>query len=210
MQLQSNSFKDGDVLPGRLAFGVPAASEAHVAPSDNLSPHLAWSGLPAGTRSLALICHDPDAPTTGDDVNKEGRSVSAKLPRTDFYHWVLFNLPARLSGIDEGEFSRNVTPHGKSGPHAVFGSRQGINDFTAWFSTDEQMKGTYFGYDGPCPPWNDEIPHRYVFTLYALDVDKLKLDGAITGPQLLEIIKPHVIGQASISGRYSLNPSVKL
>ena len=50
------------------------------------------------------------------------------------------------------------------------GARQGINDYTGWFAGDKDMAGNYFGYDGPCPPWNDEIPHRYVFTLYALDV----------------------------------------
>ena len=33
------------------------------------------------------------------------------------------------------------------------------------------MSGDYFGYDGPCPPWNDSIVHHYVFTVYALDVD---------------------------------------
>ena len=43
--------------------------------ADNLSPHLAWSDLPAGTRSLALICHDFDVPSRGDDVNQAGREV---------------------------------------------------------------------------------------------------------------------------------------
>ena len=43
------------------------------------------------------------------------------------------------------------------------------------------MSGDYFGYDGPCPPWNDALVHRYVFTLYALDVATLGLQGPFTG-----------------------------
>ena len=52
--------------------------------SDNKNPHLQWSDLPAGTRSLVLICHDYDVPSKGDDVNQEGKTVSANLPRVDF------------------------------------------------------------------------------------------------------------------------------
>ena len=49
--------------------------------------------VPAGTRSFAIICHDPDVPSQGDDVNQEGRVVPATLPRVDFFHWVLVDLP---------------------------------------------------------------------------------------------------------------------
>lgn len=61
--------------------------------SDNKNPHLQWSDLPAGTRSLVLICHDYDVPSKGDDVNQEGKTVPANLPRVDFYHWVMIDLP---------------------------------------------------------------------------------------------------------------------
>ena len=53
-------------------------------------------------------------------------------------------------------------PRGKPGPDAPHGARHGINDYTGWFASDADMAGDYYGYDGPCPPWNDEIPHRYV------------------------------------------------
>jgi phosphatidylethanolamine-binding protein (PEBP) family uncharacterized protein len=43
------------------------------------------------------------------------------------------------------------------------------------------MAGEYYGYDGPCPPWNDERVHTYVFTLYALDIPRLPLEGRFTG-----------------------------
>ena len=51
-----------------------------------------------------------------------------------------------------------------------------------WFASDKDMAGDYHGYDGPCPPWNDEIPHRYVFTVYALDVASgLTMTGQLVG-----------------------------
>ena len=71
MRLSSDSFKDGAVIPGEFAFCVPAR-EGHVALSTNLNPHLAWADAPAGTRSFALICHDPDVPSRGDDVSCRG------------------------------------------------------------------------------------------------------------------------------------------
>jgi Raf kinase inhibitor-like YbhB/YbcL family protein len=136
------------------------------------------------TQSFAIICHDPDVPSQGDDVNQEDRSVPASLPRVDFFHWVLIDLPASLDEIKEGEFSSDVTPRGKPGPHAPHGARQGINDYTSWFAGDNDMRGDYYGYDGPCPPWNDEIVHRYVFTVFALDVAKLDGEGKLNGEQL--------------------------
>ena len=80
MKLTSTSFADGQKIPGELAFCVPDAAH-HVCLGKNLNPQLAWSDVPAGTRSFAVICHDPDVPSQGDDVNQEGRVVPAALPR---------------------------------------------------------------------------------------------------------------------------------
>src|ERR1043166_2870044 len=76
------------------------------------------------------------------------------------------------------------------------------------FGADKDMGGDYFGYDGPCPPWNDSIVHHYVFTLYALDVARLALQGNFKGPDVLGAMRRHVLGQASVTGLYSLNPAV--
>lgn len=209
MQLTSPAFSQGGIIPVEYAFGkIDPANR--VALSDNRNPALSWSDVPTGAQSLALICHDPDVPSRGDDVNQAGRTVPASLPRVDFFHWVLVDLPPTLVGINAGEFSNTVTARGKAGPATLHGARQGINDYTGWFAGDGDMKGDYYGYDGPCPPWNDEIPHRYVFTLFALDIPRLALDGRFTGADARREIAAHVLAQASLTGRYTLNPSVSL
>jgi hypothetical protein len=209
MKLWSNSFDEGSMIPGEFAFCV-IDSEKHVRLSSNRNPHLTWSGVPDGTKSLALICHDSDVPSRGDDVNQEGRTVPATLPRVDFFHWTLIDIPVDSKEIIAGQFSNGITPRGKSGPavEGYSGIRHGLNDYTGWFASDDAMAGNYFGYDGPCPPWNDSIVHRYVFTLYALDTERVSVEGAFTGQQVREAIMPYVLAEAKLSGRYTLNPQL--
>ena len=209
MQVTSASFRDGGPIPAEFAFCAVDA-KTHATLSQNRSPQLSWSGAPAGTKSFAIVCHDPDVPSRGDDVNQEGRTVPASLPRVDFFHWVLVDLPSSVTIVAAGEFASGVTAKGKPGPAAAHGARQGVNDYTGWFAADRDMSGSYFGYDGPCPPWNDAIPHHYVFTVFALDVARLAVEGAFTGAQARKAMKGHVLAQASITGRYTLNPAVKL
>jgi len=209
MKLSTTAFVDAAPIPAEYAFCKPDPA-SHVTLSNNRNPDLAWADAPAGTESFALLCHDPDVPSKGDDVNKEGRSVSAKLPRVDFFHWILVDLPRTTTAIARGAHSDEVIPRGKSGPTAPGGGRHGINDYTAWFANDLEMFGDYYGYDGPCPPWNDELVHRYVFTLYALDVARLELPARFTGTEARAAMRGHVLAEATISGRYTLNPRVKL
>jgi Raf kinase inhibitor-like YbhB/YbcL family protein len=208
MKLSSKSIADGQPIPGDFAFCVPA-EEGHVRLGANRNPHLAWSDLPAGTQSLVLICHDPDVPSRPDDVNQVGRRVPADLPRVDFTHWVLVDLKPAREGIAEGEFCSEVTAQGKPGPEAPDGTRHGINSYTDWFAGDANMAGDYYGYDGPCPPWNDSIVHHYHFTLYALDIPHCPLEGSFGRDQVLSAIEGHVLAQAAIVGTYSVNPEVK-
>ena len=209
MKLTSSSFDDGGVIPAEFAFCAPDA-KTHATLSKNRNPHLAWSDVPVGTKSFALVCHDPDVPSRGDDVNKEGRTVPASLKRVDFFHWVLVDLPAKMVGVQAGEFSSSVVPRGRPGPQAPHGARHGINDYTGWFASDKEMAGDYYGYDGPCPPWNDELPHRYVFTIFALDVSRIPLEGRFGGNEVRKALRGHVLAQAAITGRYTLNPAVKI
>ena len=209
MQLHTTAFADNGVIPGECAFAVidPAT---HVRLSSNKNPDFMWSGAPAGTQSFALVCHDPDVPSRGDDVNKEGRTVPASLPRVDFFHWALIDVPPSTSSIGRGSHSEGVVARGKPGPDAPREGRHGINDYTAWFTGDRDMGGDYYGYDGPCPPWNDEIPHRYVFTLYALDVPRLHVPDKFTGEDVRRAMDGHILARASVTGRYTLNPAVNL
>lgn len=209
MKLTSTNFESDRRIPEEFAFCAPDPG-SHVKMSANRNPQLAWSDLPKGTKSLVLICHDYDVPSRPDDVNKEGRTIPASLPRVDFYHWVLVDLDPQAGPIKAGEFSNGITPRGKKGPEGPRGTRHGINDYTAWFAGDKDMSGEYFGYDGPCPPWNDTIPHHYVFTLYALDVPQCPVSGVFKGAEVRQAIKGHVLAQASVTGVYSLNPEVKV
>jgi hypothetical protein len=209
MKLISHSFRDGGVIPGRCAFAV-RAPKGHVRLSDNRNPHLAWFNVPPATRSFVLICTDTDAPTKPDDVNQEGREVPAELPRADFVHWVMVDIPTQVSAIAEGEFSQAVTPKGKKQPRGPEGSRQGLNDYSGWFKGDKNMGGTYLGYDGPCPPWNDSIPHHYHFAVFATDLERCPVDGAFTATQVRQAIEGHILAQAKRVGRYAINPRIKL
>jgi Raf kinase inhibitor-like YbhB/YbcL family protein len=202
MKLTSDSFPNGGTIPPRFALGVPDP-ETHVRFGENLNPHLTWSDPPEGTRSFALICHDPDVPSVGDDVNQEGRTVPVDLPRTNFFHWVLVDIPPHIREIPEGAASSGVTPRGKplgDGPHG----RAGRNDYTGWFSGHPEMEGEFGGYDGPGPTWNDERLHHYHFALYALDVDRLDLPESFGGTDALRAMEGHILAQSEWIGTYAL------
>lgn len=204
MKLTSRSWANGERIPARYASGCLAADGA-TAFAENLNPHLAWDGLPPGTRSLVLVCHDFDVPSRADDVNQLGREVPAELPRVDFFHWLLVDLPPEPSEIAEGEFSRGFVPRGKPGPRALRGARQGLNDFSRWFAADGALAGRYYGYDGPFPPLNDSLIHHYVFTLYAVAVPRLAVDGDFDGEQVRAALAGVMLGAATYSGTYTLN-----
>jgi len=211
MKLWSKAFADDAPIPGEFAFCVPDAA-SHVTLSSNRNPDLHWDDAPAGTRSFVLICHDGDVPSKGDDVNQEGREIPASLPRVDFFHWVLVDIPPGLNSVPAGSHSDGVIARGKPGPEALAGTatagglRHGLNDYTGWFAGDADMKGDYFGYDGPCPPWNDSIIHHYVFTVYALDIDRVPVEGKFTGADVRRAIQGHVLAEARLTGTYTLNP----
>jgi Raf kinase inhibitor-like YbhB/YbcL family protein len=139
----SSAFSEGGKIP-RL----------YTCDDQNVSPPLAWTGVPSDTASLALIVDDPDAPAG------------------TWVHWVLFNLPGDLVGLDQG----------KNG-----GGTEGQNDF----------KKT--GYGGPCPPRGSN--HRYFFNLYALDT-RLDLKAGATKAQLETAMQGHILAQGQLMGRY--------
>jgi hypothetical protein len=103
MQISSNSFKDGDylamdhVLSADYGFGCAGA---------NKSPHLKWDGAPAATKSFAVTCFDPDAPTG-----------------SGFWHWVVVNIPASVTELplDAGNLASGKLPAGALEVRTDFG-----------------------------------------------------------------------------------------
>lgn len=208
MNLTSTTFAADQPIPDSSGFGKPDP-ETRFTFSSNRNPQLAWSDVPEGCKSFVLFCIDRDVPTKPDDVNQEGRTVPASLPRTEFTHWVMVDIPASCTSIDEAACSSEVTPGGKSAPDGPGEARQGVNDFTAWFAGDENMGGTYLGYDGPAPPWNDEIIHHYTFTVCATDLDRCPVEGDFTTADVRAAIEGHVLAEASITGTYTMNPDLR-
>lgn len=207
MQLTSRTFDHNGWIPEKCAFGIKD-DETRMALGENKNPQLTWSNIPDGAQSLVLICVDTDVPSSLENFNKEGKTISANLPRVDFMHWVMVDIEPFDGGVEEAECSDGITPKGKQNPNGPPGSRQGINGYTNFMAGDPEMEGNYFGYEGPCPPWNDEIPHHYRFKLFACDIERCPVDGAFTGSDVLKAIEGHVIAETELTGLYSLNPDV--
>ena len=191
------TIKPGGVIPPQYAYCV-SAQQGHVGSGPDRSPAISWAKGPAGTASYAIITVDPDVPTVFDDADKEGRTIPASLKRRDYYHWVLVDIPTSVTAIPEGADTTDPSP--KKPGRTPYGIR-GINDYSG--------NGKIFGgYDGPCPPWNDEIPHHYHFGVYALDIARLAVSGNFTGPDALKAMQGHVLAKGELVGVYSLNPNV--
>jgi Raf kinase inhibitor-like YbhB/YbcL family protein len=145
----------------------------------NVSPALVWRNVPAGTQSLALQMHDPDAPTA-----------------SGFWHWAVYDIPPTATGLAQG------AGNGPAGLPA--GAYSGNTDFF-----DTGATGMNGNYGGPCPPQGD-APHRYVFTLYALGVDRVMAAGGIpkTGSAALysfvinKGVGPALLAKASFTATY--------
>ncbi len=143
-----------DVLPVRPSFEVTSTDlvDGGVLPLDqvftdaggaNISPHLSWSGHPAGTESFVVTAYDPDAPTG-----------------SGFWHWALVDLPGSVTELPRGAGS-GAFPGLPAGAYHV------RND---WGTKD---------YGGAAPPQGD-VPHRYIFTVHAVDVPKLEINDEVS------------------------------
>lgn len=202
MKLSSHSLRDGEPILEKNAMGVRGASGP--VPGPNVSPHLVWSDVPAKSRSFALLAVDIDAPSP-KDANRSDIVIEDDAPRSAFYHWVLFDIPASMRELAEGLDSNGLTPKGKAPGKTSYGVR-GINSYKEWFGDDPQMGGDYGGYDGPWPPFNDVRTHRYDFTLYALDVETLALSDEARAADVLKAIHGHVLAEATLRVTHSLAP----
>ncbi len=175
MTLTTTGWMDGAVIPNKYTQAAPMA----------VSPALVWTNVPAGTQSLVLHMHDAD--------------VSKNSTTADQVHWLVWNMPATLTGLPE-----NV-PMGAQLPD---GSRQ----ISASGST----------YRGPGAPANGPY-HHYMFEIYALDI-KLDSIPAVTSPvaatatpnpndelqtreKVFAAMQGHVRGKAVMSGLFRRPPA---
>lgn len=202
MKFYSDSFGDGSRLGGEYVFLKPHLSH-YAELAKNRNPHFAWGEMPEGTKSLVLVMHDIDAPTSRDFVNKVGKVVPHAYPRTEFYHWAVVDLDPKTF-IQTGEFSKEVTVKGKPGPAGNRGTRHAINDFTEWYKGNPNMEGIYFGYDGPAPPWNDEKVHNYIFTLYALREKRCPVEGNFNCKDVVNSLTGLVLDKAMLKCTYAI------
>ena len=95
MTIRSSAYTDGGEIPAR-----------HTCEGEDVSPDLAWSGAPEGTRSFVLILDDPDAP-------------DPRAPQRTWVHWLLYDLPASAQGLPAAASPRDLPE----------GTRHGVNDW---------------------------------------------------------------------------------
>lgn len=205
MNVESENLTDGERVPPEHAFGVPDGEGKAAAGGGNRSPHLRWSGHPEGTESFVLVCVDPDVPGDASDVNQEGRTVPEDLPRVDFAHWVVADIPPDVTEVAEGAGSEAIVPGGKPTGETSFGGVTGVNSYTDLFAGDPEMGGSYGNYDGPFPPWNDERLHHYHFRVYALDTESVGLEDDYNYDDFKSAIEGHVLDEGELVGTYTLN-----
>lgn len=158
MRVYSQDFNDGDKMPERHVFNGMGYQ------GDNLSPHLAWDDVPAGTKSFVVTCYDPDAPTG-----------------SGWWHWVVANIPAEVTVLPQGAGS-------------------GVAELPAEAIQTRTDFGQN-GYGGAAPPAGES--HRYIFTVHALDVEKLEVDENASGALVGFNVHFHALASASITVKYA-------
>jgi Raf kinase inhibitor-like YbhB/YbcL family protein len=175
--ISSPSFRNNQPIPAKFSCE-----------GEDASPALKWEGAPAGTKSFALICDDPDA------------------PGGTWVHWVIYGIPLNAvempEDIGKGEWVAAKWHNGQNIPSgwevsAASGgvgvmkppdAKQGMNDFGKP------------GYGGPCPP-RGHGAHHYHFRLYALDTE-LKLAPGVKRHQLDAAMKGHILAETELVGTY--------
>lgn len=207
LNVQVGGVTNGGPIPGQYALCVPA-DQGHVTRGPDKNPSISWSKGPDGTKSYVVLVSDSDSPSVRTEMNQDGKIVAADLPRLTFYHYVLVDIPPTVTQIAEGAEADGVVAHGRPATPASVGVR-GVNLYTRVFATNEQMKGAYYGYDGPCPPFNDARVHHYHFAVYALDVPSLNLSGPFDGNAAISAMYGHILAAGTVTGTYTLNPALK-
>lgn len=146
-------------MPDSLSVTSAAFTDGDVIPAEHTcdgadsSPPLAWSGAPDGTAAYAVVVDDPDA--------------------RGFIHWMVADLPAEQTSLDEGASGRSAGTEGR-------------NDFGRT------------GYGGPCPPSGS---HRYIVTVHALS-EPLGLGTGFSADELRAAMRDRVLASGRLGGTY--------
>ena len=147
---------------------------------------------------------DKDVPVDFTNASVEGKILPTDMKRQDFIHWAVIGISPDVTGLR--------TAAGKDTPSATSGF-PAVNDYVNFIK--DKPASTFLGYDGPCPPWNDALLHRYYFYVFALskeltsaDIPNLK-DGLMSAKEIPLAIAPYLLAKGSVMGTYTLNPALK-
>src|SRR5438094_2839023 len=187
----ARSDSSAEVMPAPAEKSAAERAASVAAPSvANASPAAFALTSPAfeagGNIPAEFSCQGADASPALSWADPPSKTQSFALvvddpdaPSGTWVHWVAYDLPATLHSLPEGVPKQENVPGG---------GIQGENDFQK------------IGYGGPCPPPGK--PHRYFFKLYALDAP-LKLKPRATKEQVMEALKPHLLGESQLMGTFA-------
>ena len=179
-------------IPEQYAL-CKATPDGQSTPGQNMRPTISWGNAPKDTKSFAIVISDLDVPADFSKAGKQGQIIERDVPRKDFYHWALADIPPTITRI----------PGGDSANASDFGT-PATNDLKSY------LKDAH-NYGGPCPPWNDARLHHYHFTVYALDVKTLNLPVGANAKDVVTTIASgkHALSQNEVVGTYTLNKDLR-
>jgi Raf kinase inhibitor-like YbhB/YbcL family protein len=169
-------FMGGSALAGGFTVTSPSVSEGATIGEKHV---FAGFGCTGGNKSPALAWSDAPADTKSFAVTVYDPDAPTG---SGWWHWVVFNIPVGTTELKEGAGDAK-------GALLPAGSVQSVTDFGQP------------GFGGPCPPTGDK-PHRYIFTVHALKLEKLPLEPSASGAMIGFFLGQNTIAKASVTGIY--------
>ena len=209
LKVESTSIADGQPIAETYAVATPTPEGKAEMAGRDLSPHLRWSGEPEGTRSFAISVVDPDVPADRTRMGVEGLSLGDDEPRVEFAHWLVADIPPAVHELPEGAGGDGFVAHGKPPEPPALGAVTGQNGYRGLFEGNADLEGTYGGWDGPFPPWNDEHVHHYETRCTPSTSTRSASGPGSRSMSSVAAIDGHVLDEGRIVPIYSLNPDLR-